>query len=114
MSGLTREQILAADDSKLEKVSVPEWGGDVYVRVMNGDERDEYEEWSGVKDRGLVGVRGRLASLCIVSEAGERLFTEADIAILGKKAASALERIVSAAMKLNRLGKDDVEDLAKN
>lgn len=111
---LTREQILSANDQKLEVVSVPEWGGDVHIRVMNGMERDAYEEWAGKADRSLVGVRGRLAALCIVDEKGVRLFTDDDIAALGCKAASALERVVSAAMRLNAVSNRDIEELTKN
>ena len=36
MATLTAEQILAANDAGLMgPISVPEWGGDVLIRVMN-------------------------------------------------------------------------------
>ena len=114
MKILTREEILSFDDSKLEKVSVPEWGGDVFVRMMNGNERDAYEEWCTSVKRSLIGVRGRLAALCIVDEKGVRLFSDDDIESLGEKSAAALERIVSAAMKLNAVSDGDIEELTKN
>ena len=42
------------------------------------------------------------------------MFTEKDVVKLGKKSSAALDRIFSAAQKLNRISDDDVEDLAKN
>ena len=38
MALLSKEQILKSDDLKSEIVAVPEWGGDVKVRVMTGTE----------------------------------------------------------------------------
>lgn len=111
---LTREQILSFDDLRKEKLSVPEWGGDVFIRVMNGIERDAYEEWASSAGKSLKGIRGRLAALCLVNEAGERLFSDEDVDALGKKSAAALERVVTAAMKLNAVTSEDVKELEKN
>ena len=48
---LTKDQILAADDMGMLKLAVPEWGGDVYIRVMSVGERDASEnEWMRKKD----------------------------------------------------------------
>ena len=33
---LTREQILEADDLPTESLDVPEWGGEVLIRALNG------------------------------------------------------------------------------
>ena len=40
---LSRDQILSVNDRKTEVVTVPEWGGDVIVSVMSGEQRDAYE-----------------------------------------------------------------------
>ena len=40
---LNREAILSSVDLPKELVSVPEWGGDLYVRTLNGTERDAFE-----------------------------------------------------------------------
>ncbi len=111
---LSKDDILAAPDLKTERVPVPEWGGDVFIRMMNGNERDAYEEWATQAQTSLKGIRARIAALCLVGEDGVRLFEDADIDILGKKSASALERVVGAVMKLNAVTKADLEDLAKN
>ena len=40
---LTKDAILQAQDSKLEKLEVPEWGGHVFIKSMSGTERDNFE-----------------------------------------------------------------------
>lgn len=116
---LTREQILAAQDVRYDVLAVPEWGGEVRLRSMTGADRDEYEQWL-ISQRGpdqkanIRNLRARLVSLSIVDEAGQRLFTDADIDALGARSAAALDRVAEAASRLNALSERDVEVLAKN
>ncbi len=117
-TSLNRDAILAADDLKRECVEVPEWGGRVYVRVMTGTERDEWERQI-LDSRGpdnktnLSNARARLAILCACGEDGQRLFTDGDLEAVGDKSAAALERIFDAALKLNRIGEKDVDELVE-
>ena len=116
MGLLTKKQILQADDLKRELVSVPNWGGDVYVRTMTGTERDTFEQ-SIVEGKGKVNLtnfRAKLCALTIADETGKRLFDDKDIVELGKKSAKALDHIFGIAQKLNGIGTQDVEDLVKN
>lgn len=115
---LTRENILAADDLGRELVSVPEWGGDVYVRGLTGKERDAFE--AGMIDQrgksqtvNLQNIRAKLAGLSICDENGKRIFTDADLAALAGKSAVALNRVFEVARRLSGLGDDDVKELAK-
>lgn len=116
---LTKAQILDADDIGKETIPVPEWGGEVLVRMLTGAQRDAFED-SIIKVRGksketnLVNIRARLCALCIIDEEGKRLFNDTEIVNLGNKSAIALDRVFSAARKLNGLTEDDVEELAKN
>lgn len=119
MSLLTREAILAAPDLPTESVSVPEWGGTVLVRGLTGTERDAFEAESFAargKDVEInrVNLRARLVTRTIVDDAGKRVFTDQDIAILGSKSAAALDRVFEVSSRLSGLGARDVEDLAKN
>ncbi len=42
---LSKDAILAAKDTKLSgEISVPEWGGSVYVKTLTGTERDAFED----------------------------------------------------------------------
>ena len=113
---LTKQQILDADDLPREKVTVPEWGGDVLVRMLTGTDRDRFE--ASIQGEGgkvdLKNVRARFCSLTMVDEGGHRLFADNEVLALGKKSAKALDRVFSAAQKLNGLTDDDVEELAGN
>ena len=109
---LSREAILSAEDLDRERVHVPEWGGDVYVRVMTAAERDLWEsELYEARQKGLPlkNVRARLAVRVLVDENGQRLFSDDDAAALGAKSGRALDRIFEAASRLNRLGIEDME-----
>jgi hypothetical protein len=116
---LTKEQILQAKDLPTETVFVPEWGGEVIVRTMSGTERDAFEksimDMSG-KDAAvnLSNIRAKLCAKVLVDEKGERMFNDREIDLLGKKSASALDKIFFVAQRLNGLSDKDVKDLAKN
>lgn len=120
MALLTRDEILDAKDLKTEDIAVPEWGGTVRIKTLTGTERDTFEQsLVEMKKDGSVksnreNVRARLVALCIVNEAGEALFNNADIRLLGRKSASALDRVASAAQELNAFSDDDVAELAEN
>lgn len=116
MSCLSRDNILTVDDLKREKVSVPEWGGYIFVRTMTGTERDQYES-SVLGNNGkmdLKNIRAKLVVLTAVDEDGLRLFNDDDIEVLGAKSAAALDRVFSKAQTLNKISDDDIEELAKN
>lgn len=112
---LTKETILAADDLPSQEVSVPEWGGHVWVRTMMAVERDAFE-LSVMNGDGInrENFRARLAAATVVDADGARLFDDSDIGPLGKKSAAAMDRIMGVAMKLNGLSATDVEDMVGN
>ncbi len=106
---LSRDQILQSDDLPRKEVLVPEWGGSVFVRTMSGSERDRFE--AAHLRNPEKNFRARLAVLTVCDDKGSPLFNDADIETLGAKSSSALTRIFEAASKLNRLSKEDYEDL---
>jgi hypothetical protein len=116
MENLTRDAILAAEDLKMVPVDVPEWGGRVYVRILTGLERDrrENEIWLNRNKPIKVSLRARLVSLSACTQDGKRLFADSDVVDLGTKSAAALDRIFTAAQKINRMTAEDVQDLEKN
>ncbi len=113
---LTRDQILQANDLPRERVDVPEWGGVVYVRTMTAQERDDFEQSTlGEDGRPSMGnIRARLAVCTVVDEDGNRLFEDGDAEALGRKSASAVNRIFEVAQRLNRLRADDVDAAVGN
>lgn len=118
-TALTRDQILAATDSVIEAVEVPEWGGLVYVRNLKGRARDQFEgsryRMKGDKVEVIhENTRAKLLSLCLCDEAGNLLFTEQDVWALGEKNAAVLDRLFETAQRLSALRPKDVEDRVKN
>ena len=116
---LTREDILGADDLRREPVPVPEWGGTVYVRTMTGRERDARETMAFISEDGKVranedNVRARLVALTVCDDTGELLFGLDDIEEIGKKSAPVLDRLYSAASRVNAVSVADIEELAGN
>ena len=106
---LNREQILGVNDTKIVKVPVPEWDGDVYVRSLKAGQRDE-----------LVGLDRkqlftRLLVLTMVDETGASLgFTEEDIPTLESKNLSAIVRIFKEALSINGMTVEAVETARGN
>lgn len=88
--------------------------------AMTGTDRDKFEACmvgkNGKPDpaKGLENFRARLAAACIVDEDGHRLFTEKDVAALGRKSAAALDRVADAAQRISAMSQEDVEELAGN
>jgi hypothetical protein len=115
--GLSKDEILKADDLKVEKLKIPEWNGEVNIRTFSAKERDAFESMifeSQNSETTTPNIRARFCQLVLVNDSGELMFSEKEVAELGKKSASALDRIFSHAQKLNGLTNDDVEELEKN
>lgn len=116
---LSKEAIFACNDIKVEIVPVPEWSGEVKVRGLSARERDDYEgSLIDARKKGatvnLANMRAKLVALSVVDDAGQRLFSDADIAKLGEKSAASLDRIYGVAQRLSGMSDADQEELAKN
>ena len=118
MTTLSRDQILSAQDVQIERVFVPEWGGEVLVRGLRGFERDEIEasmiarvgkDWR----LNIHNLRAKLVAMSVVDEHGNRIFSDSDVDALGKKSAAALQRVFEVAQRLSGLSAEDVEALGK-
>lgn len=115
MTLLSKSAILGASDLKHEDVPVPQWGGSVRVRTMNGIERDEFRALLSADGGIPIGkFSAALLAATIVDEKGERLFTMEDVEALQKKSAASLDAPAAVAMRLNGLGGSAVEDAVKN
>lgn len=112
---LNRDTILAKTQLPTERVSVPEWGGDVFVRMLTGGERDYFE--SSINDArasGNTNIRARLASMTVCDESGKRLFSDSDMPAIAQLSAAALDRVFEVSARLNRLRKEDIDELEGN
>ena len=116
---LNRESILAVSDIKIEKVAVPEWGGDVYVKAMTGAEKDSYDDsicsfdGEGVQMT-LTDATAKLCARTICDKDGKLMFSNKDVNALSKKNGRALERCSKVARRLSGYGKGEIEKLVKN
>jgi hypothetical protein len=111
-----KDQILAADDLPSRKVTVKEWGTTVVVRTMDGESRDSWEVsvFTGDVDRRRENIRAKLLVRTLFDEAGQPVFTNEDVASLGKKSSRILERLYDVAAKLNGIRDGDIAELEKN
>lgn len=123
MKMLNRDEILSQNDRARELVEVPEWSGAVYVQSLSADERDAFEEsciklvGSGRAQRREVvmrQMRAKLVAATVVTEAGERLFSDDDVSALGAKNAAAVDRLFGVAQRLSKISDADMDDLEKN
>lgn len=116
MAHLTIEQILKARDTEVRCVACPEWGGDVYVRSIDGDMRDHFElQFQSRDTNGRVGMRAAFVALAMCDADGKFLSpSEAEVKALGKKASGPLDRCFDAAMQVNKMRQADVEAMEKN
>lgn len=115
MALLSKTQILAANDLKTERVSVPEWGGEVIISTLPAAEKDDWD--ASVFDgehRDLDNMRARLVVRCIVDEKGDRIFDDEDADALGLKSSAAMDRCFEVARRLNKVSDADLEALRKN
>jgi hypothetical protein len=108
---LSIDDILQADDSKVEPVKCPEWSGDVYIRSLTADERDKLER---VISEGISETVA-LVSLSLCNEDGKSLnITPVQMKSLGRKAAGPMRRIAEQAMELNGWTEAARETIEKN
>lgn len=115
---LTKEQILASSDFRMDTVKVPEWGGEVMIRTMTSRDRDAWEaEAIATRQAGKVApenARARYVARVLCDERGALLFSAEDVEALGQKNATALVRVFSAALELNSITAKDLEEIEKN
>lgn len=116
---LSRDDVFAADDRVIEEVLVPEWGGWLRVRSLSGTERDALEQSMIVmrgkeRETNLAAFRQKLVARTVVDDAGKRIFSDSDVAGLGQKSSSALDKVAAVAIRVSKMTQDDVEELTKN
>jgi len=122
---LSRDGILEAVDVQTEKADVPEWGGEVIIRGLTGDELDAFQgsirqfrptfDGKGMEPVLIQeGMRAKLLVKCLVDEAGERLFTDQDAPALGAKNGAVIDRLYDIATRLSGLSEEEKAELEGN
>jgi hypothetical protein len=105
-----------AEQFKSEEVYVPEFGDTVIVRQLTVRQWEKYQasllDMRGDKPKPKVdSIRVPLVALSAVDEAGNQLFTEAELA---RFPASPVDRLYDVAIRLNKMRNEDAEELAEN
>lgn len=101
---LTKDQILTADDRRIETVDVPEWGGPVGIKLLTLAELDAIQQASkGKNNAAAIAVR------IIVDAEGNRIFTDDDAARLANKSMKAVTRVINAFNELNGFEDEAIE-----
>lgn len=120
MALLSKDQIWQAPDITFEDVPCPEWGGEVRLRGLMGNERDEFEAKSlkrgkgGAREVETRNLRARLIASCAINDDGSPLFTSGDVLRLSQKSAVPLERLFKVAQRLSGLTDEDAEELVED
>jgi len=117
---LTRDQILNASDIGIEKVSVPEWGGEIYVKAMSLGDRnkcslclfdtDEKGEQIAKKD---VDYNTVMLAFTLCDKKGKLIFSEEDIEAISNKSTKATDRCLEVAKRLNNFTEEEVDNAEK-
>jgi hypothetical protein len=102
-----RDVLLSTDGHQIAPVDLP--GGGCFVRTMTAGEKDEFDR-QVLKDG---RARCRIVMVCCCTEDGKPEFTNLDLPALDALPFFALDPIVNAALRINRLTAEDVEDVRK-
>ena len=119
MTLLNREKLLTKERLDVTKVDLGR-SEFVYVRQMNGRERDTFEQSiisfgkDGEVERKTQDFRAKLAVCTICDKEGELLLEPGDVESLSMSMSAArLEKIVEVAQKINKISAEDKEELTK-
>lgn len=119
---VSREQFLnGLKQIPREDVPLPELGNGTVIPVwgMSALDRTRYEKsFSGKSgktiDARIEQFRQRLVVACCRNDDGTPIFTESDVAELGRHRADVFERIVNVCQRLSGMTNADIEDTVKN
>jgi hypothetical protein len=124
MTYLSREQILSRTDLKTEDVPIGDDAGMVRVRELTGTELDEYqaslmqqveeEDGSTKTVPDMSNRRAKLLVFAIVDEAGVNLFTEFDVAKVGRLPGAMVDKLFTVAERLSAVNQNAAKEITAN
>lgn len=102
---LTREQILAArSHRKPIRLEVPEWGGEVFIRVLSVEQQ---MQWEDVPDKEMVM---RVLTAALVNEDGAPIFEPDDWRELAKEDFPVIMRVFDEVAQVNGLTSKELDE----
>ncbi len=107
---LSKDDILASPGLRVE--SIEAFGGNVYIREMNGIERDRLanmfvESSANGVNKLPEGYKVQVALWCLCDEHGNSLFSDADVDALKLKPASEISKVADKAMSLSEIEENE-------
>lgn len=102
-----------------KEVYVPVWDAWYIVQGMTGQERDYYEKSVTIHSRDgdridITDARAKLVQLTVIEPDGKLMFSPADIGMLSRQPALALEPLFDAARELSGMTERDWNELTAN
>nr|WP_230404857.1 hypothetical protein [Nitratidesulfovibrio sp. HK-II]GBO98277.1 hypothetical protein RVX_3316 [Nitratidesulfovibrio sp. HK-II] len=113
--GLTRDDILKAQDLPTAVVDVPEWGGQVTLRGFSAAARDNLAKRGTDENGGVEISNAEFLALCLVDDEGAPLFAPEDAdTTLGRKNPRSDRPAVAGSHPAQRSARRAVEEAEKN
>lgn len=107
-----RDEILSCQDIQEKLIHIPQWGKDILVRGLTGDERANLLQ-NSIDKKGNVNYRDMYPRLVVMAardpETKDLIFLEGDMDALAGKNGAALETIAKTAMELSGLNEGEAE-----
>ncbi len=107
---LTRAQILASrGDRKPVRLEVPEWGGEVFVRVMSAKDQAALSE-----DVKASELPIKVILHCLVDEKGQRILSDDDFEALFEEDFPIIMKVFAFVARLNGLSSKELDEAMAN
>jgi hypothetical protein len=118
---MNREELLALDDLATDTFDCPKWG-EVTIREMNGEQREELETLiraaqsaKPIPGANKKSVRATAAVFSMINkDTGEYIFKVDDVPALAKKSGVALDKVLEHVLPLNAMSKEEAKAIAGN
>lgn len=94
-----------------QAITIPELGGDVFIKTLTAKEREDYED--SLKDVPENSVRATIATQVVCDEKGKLLFTPEDVEALNNGSAKVLMRIFAKFNEINGVSEDEAKNAEK-
>jgi hypothetical protein len=101
-----RARVLAIQtDRKPQPLDFPEWGDDIYIKVLSADDQADLAEGTEAKAMPLQVILH-----CLVDQDGERIFGDQDAAELGAFPFPEIMQVFGKVAKLNGLSTKELDE----
>ena len=100
----------------IKKITLPEFGCDVFCHGMTARDKTRHEaglmkkDWSGIDREKALSQKERIVAWCLRDDQGARVFSNEDIKLLGQWPASLLNRVYDVCNELCGGDTDDVDE----